>query len=410
MTPERARRQTRAMSGTIVVVNGGSSSIKAAAVVPETGDVVAAAVVERIGGDAPTLRFGAEAPTPLPTASDHAEALRVALPRLLHELGAEASPMGVGHRVVHGGERFTEPTLIDDEVVAAIEALTPLAPLHNPANVAGIRAARRVLPQLPHVAVFDTAFHATIPPAARHYAIDHELAQTHGIRRYGFHGTSHRYVADRAAEHLETPLSSLRLITCHLGNGASVTAIDRGRSVETSMGMTPVEGLVMGTRTGDIDAGALLYLARVEGFDAVGLDGLINQRSGLLGLSGVSKDVRDIEARADGGDARCRLALEVFAHRVRKYIGAYVAVLGSCDALVFTAGIGENSASMRARIAGELQGLGVTFDQARNAAAAVGRDTPVASVAAPDSAVQVLVVATDEQREIALETATLIRG
>jgi len=393
----------------ILVINGGSSSIKAAAIDPESGEQRVRMHVERIGGEGPTVRFDDEAPSEV-GAPDHEVALRTLLPRLVERLGEGVALGGVGHRVVHGGERFTAPTRIDDEVVAAIEALTPLAPLHNPANLAGIVAARKVLPDLNHIAVFDTAFHATLPNRARHYAIDHELAEKHGIRRYGFHGTSHAYVAKRAAEHLDTDLDQLRLITCHLGNGASVCAVEYGRSVETSMGMTPVEGLVMGSRAGDIDAGVLVHLMRQEGLDADGIDQLVNQRSGLVGLSGVGNDLRDIEERAAEGDERCRLALHVFSHRVRKYIGAYMAVLGGCDAIVFTAGIGQNSALMRHRICQRLEVFGAVIDEDGNRLASVGPERRVARISTPTSRTHLLVVATDEQHAIAQQTADLVAG
>lgn len=391
----------------ILVINGGSSSLKAAAIEPHSGEQKVRMHVERIGGDGPTVTFD-DGEAESVDASDHEAVLRSLLPRLVGRLGDGVTLAGVGHRVVHGGDAFAGPTRIDDEVVAAIEALTPLAPLHNPANLAGIVAARKVLPDLVHVAVFDTAFHATLPSRARHYAIDHELAEKHGIRRYGFHGTSHAYVAKRAAEHLGAPVDQLRLVTCHLGNGASLCAVEYGRSVETSMGMTPVEGLVMGSRAGDIDAGVLIQLMREEGLDADGLDELVNQRSGLAGLSGVGNDLRDIEERAGDGDERCRLALHVYSHRVRKYIGAYVAVLGGCDAIVFTAGIGENSALMRHRVCQRLEVFGAVIDEDLNRNARVGREHRVARISTPTSRTHLLVVATDEQHAIAQQTADLV--
>ena len=256
----------------------------------------------------------------------------------------------IGHRVVHGGAKFIDATLIDDEVEKQIEACVSLAPLHNPSNLAGIRTLRAALPGVPQVAVFDTAFHARMPRRARTYAIDQDVAQKHGLRRYGFHGTSHAYVAQLAAQHLKRPLNELRLITLHLGNGASACAVELGHSTETSMGLTPLEGLVMGTRAGDLDAGVVLALLRSGEFDVKSVDALLNTRSGLAGLSGVGNDLRDIEQRASEGDDRCRLAVAVFAHRVRKYIGAYAATMGGLDAIVLTGGIGENAVAMRRRI------------------------------------------------------------
>ena len=366
----------------ILVVNCGSSSLKAAIVHSVTGQSIANVTIERIGDVVP----------------DHGTALGQALDSLLTD-GIELR--GVGHRVVHGGESFSRPTRIDDEVVAEIERLSVLAPLHNPANVQGIRAARAALPNLGHVAVFDTAFHSTLPNRAKHYAIPGELAEKHGIRRYGFHGTSHAYVAARAAEFLESDLGDLRIITCHLGNGASVTAVEYGRSVETSMGLTPLEGLVMGTRSGDLDPGALIHLAREEGLDLDGIDALLNRESGLKGLSGVSNDMRDIEERAAEGDPRCRRALNVFAHRLRKYIGAYAAVMGGVDAIVFTAGIGENSALLRHRAAQRLDFLGARLDPDANRDAKVNAASPVAEISTRRSRCSLLVVATNEAHAIA---------
>ena len=365
----------------VLVVNCGSSSVKLDIVDAESGVRRGRERIERVDGG-------------------HGVAICEALERLpLDAVGA------VGHRVVHGGARFTAPVRIDDDVVAAIEALVPLAPLHNPANLAGIRAAVAELPELPHVAVFDTAFHATLPRRARYYALPRALAEKHGVRRYGFHGPSHAWVAGRAAEWVGEPLERLRLITCHLGNGCSVAAVEYGRSVETSMGMTPLEGLVMGTRSGDLDPGAALALMRGEDLDADGLDRLLNRESGLAGLSGVGNDLRDIEARAADGDDACRLALNVFAHRVRKYIGAYAAVMGGVDAIVFTAGIGENSAQMRHRIAQRLEFLGARLDEDRNRDAHVSDPAPVAELSDTRSRCRLLAVRTDEAHAIARAAA-----
>ncbi|NCG18651.1 MAG: acetate/propionate family kinase [Rhodobacterales bacterium] len=310
----------------------------------------------------------------------------------------------VGHRVVHGGEAFTEPTQIDDEVVQTLELLVPLAPLHVPANLQGIRAARAALPDLPHVAVFDTAFHATLPNRAKHYAIPEDIATRHGIRRYGFHGPSHAYVARQAALHMDEDLRDLRVITLHLGGGCSATAVEYGRSVETSMGMTPLEGLVMGTRSGDVDAGALIAIARAEGLTIDELDSMLNRECGLAGLSDTSGDLRDIEARAAEGDPLCRNAINVFAHRIRKYIGAYAAVMGGVDAIVFTAGIGENSALIRHRVAQRLDFLGARIDEDLNRDANV-REHGVVDIGAPGCRCRLLVVATDEASEIASQAA-----
>ena len=373
----------------ILVINCGSSSIKAAVIDADSGERLSAALLERV--------------------EDHRAALAAALPGLLADAGIQGAVSAVGHRIVHGGARFSAAVRVDDEVEAAIEALIPLAPLHNPANLAGVRAARALLPDVPHVAVFDTAFHATLPSRARAYALPAELTERHGVRRYGFHGTSHRFVAEAAAAHLGENLRDLRIITCHLGNGASVAAVEYGRSVETSMGMTPLEGLVMGTRCGDVDPGVLLYIARAEGMDIDDLDHLLNRESGLKGLSGVGNDVRDIEERAAAGDERCRLALHVFAHRVRKYVGAYAAVMGGADAVVFTGGIGENSALIRHRVAQRLEFMGARLDEEANREARVGDGVPVAAISPPHGRCRLLVVATDEQLAIAREAAALAR-
>jgi acetate kinase len=369
----------------VLVLNAGSSTLKAQLVDPSSGAALYKSTIERIGEAGRT----------------HAAAVAEVLAAVAaHEISA------VGHRVVHGGERFSSAVVIDDAVEAAIEACVPLAPLHNPANLAGIRAARQAL-AVPQVAVFDTAFHARMPRRAVSYAIDPELAHAHAIRRFGFHGTSHAYVAELAATHLGRPLSELRMITLHLGNGASACAIEFGHSTETSMGMTPLEGLVMGTRSGDIDPGALIALMR-DGWDADRIDTLLNRKSGLLGLSGAGNDLRDIERRAAEGDDHCRLAISVFSHRVRKYVGAYAASMGGLDAVVMTAGIGENSVSMRQRILQRFEFLGLLLDEDLNASARVSPEAPVAQISAPNSRIAVLAVRTNEELSIARQTVAVI--
>lgn len=314
----------------------------------------------------------------------------------------ERPPVAVGHRVVQGGARFFEPTVITELVKINIDELSVLAPLHNPANLAGIVAAERAFPSVPHVAVFDTAFHQTMPPAAYTYAIDAEVAARHRVRRYGFHGTSHQYVSRAAAAFLGRPVEDLKLIVLHLGNGASACAVDGGRSVETSMGMTPLEGLVMGTRSGDLDPAVLLHLQRRAGLDVAGVDDLLNKRSGILGLGGHG-DMRDLVAAAESGDARAELALEVYCHRIRSYVGAYAAQLGRLDAVVFTAGVGENAAPVRARALAGLEWFGIEVDAERNAARGGARRI------SPDGArVEVLVVPTDEELEIARQTVEVV--
>jgi acetate kinase len=367
----------------VLVLNAGSSSLKYQLVAPASGEVALAGTIEGLG-----------------PAKTH----EAAIAEVLASLGGRAVG-AVGHRVVHGGERFVDATAIDDDVIAAIEAHVPLAPLHNPANLAGIRAARAALASVPHVAVFDTAFHVRMPRRARTYAIDQELAAQKGLRRFGFHGTSHRFVAELAAAHLGRPLAELRIVSLHLGNGASACAIESGHSVETSMGLTPLKGLVMGTRPGDLDPGIVLSLARELGLEEA--ERVLNQKSGLLGLSGLSNDLRAVEARAAEGDDRARLAITVFAHRVRKYVGAYAAVLGGLDAVVLTGGIGENSVTMRRRILQRLDFLGVSLDEDRNADARVSDAAPVFDISASTSRAKTLVIATNEELQIARETAAV---
>ncbi|MBF4614132.1 acetate/propionate family kinase [Curtobacterium sp. VKM Ac-1376] len=373
---------------TVFVLNAGSSSLKYQLVDPETGSVSAHGSVERIGEP------GGPAP-------DHGAAVRTALGRLTAQ-GADA-PVAVGHRVVHGGDRFDRAVVVDEQVEAAIDHLSRLAPLHNPAALAGIRAARAALPGVPHVAVFDTAFHRTIPDAAATYAIDADLAKRYGIRRYGFHGTSHRFVSRAAAAFLGRPVEELKMIVLHIGNGASACAIDGGRSIETSMGMTPLEGLVMGTRSGDIDPAVLFHLHREAGLDFDELETLLNSRSGLLGLTGHG-DMRDVQAAALDGVDHAELALSVYRHRIRRYIGAYTAELRGLDAVVFTAGVGERDPLLRRRSLAGLEHLGVQVDIDRNELAS----TRARRISPEGSPVAVLVVPTNEELEIARQTVELV--
>lgn len=370
----------------IFVVNSGSSSIKYQLVDLETEQPLLSGLLERVGEP------GSDIP-------NHEAGMREVLARLGtgHEIAA------VGHRVVHGGSLFTTATLITDEVVEQIEGLGELAPLHNPPNLLGIRAARIALPDVPHVAVFDTAFHHTLPRAAYTYAIDTELAAKYGVRRYGFHGTSHKYVSEQTAVFLDRPLADLKTIVLHLGNGASVCAVDGGVSVETSMGMTPLEGLVMGTRSGDIDPAALIHLHRVAGLDFDQLDELLNRHSGLLGMTGTG-DMRDVQAAAGRGEEAAELALAVYRHRLRRYIGAYIAQLRGLDALVFTAGVGENNVLLRRRTLAGLEFLGISVDPDRNELA-----SKEARYISPDgSPVAVLVIPTNEELEIARQVAAAV--
>lgn len=377
----------------VLVVNAGSSSLKMK-LFPQG----AALLVERIGGaTAAKATFTLLEP---PRLQDHAAAFAFALD--VYSRGVPGfAPAAVGHRVVHGGTRFVAPTLVTPEVEVEIDRLSRLAPLHNPGNLAALRAALAALPGVPQVAVFDTAFHATLPPRAYLYGLPLSYAED-GVRRYGFHGPSHDFVSRRAGELLGCDRSELRIVTLHLGNGASAAAVDRGRSVDTSMGFTPMEGLLMGTRSGDIDPGVVLYLLR-EGASVAEVDDLLNKGSGLKGMSGVSNDVRDVSAAAAAGGAGALAALEVFAYRVRKVVGAYAAVLGGLDAVVFTGGIGENSAALRAAALDGLEFLGVTVDEVRNARGETTINVEGASVA-------VLVVPTDEELMIADAAATVLRG
>ncbi|WFE31941.1 acetate kinase [Micromonospora sp. WMMD975] len=365
----------------ILVLNSGSSSVKYR--LYDGDQVLDKGTVERIGepGGGP---------------ADHEAAVRDILDRL--DLDGLA---GVGHRVVHGGRRFSSPVRIDDAVVTAIEELVPLAPLHNPVNLAGIRVAREALPDTPQVAVFDTAFHHTLPEAAATYAIDRATADRYDIRRYGFHGTSHAYVSRRAAELLDRPYAELNTITLHLGNGASACAVRGGRSVATSMGMSPLEGLVMGTRSGDLDPTVIFHLRREGRMDVDEIDDLLNHRSGLLGLTGVN-DMREVLARRDAGDPDATLAFDVYCRRITGYVGAYYALLGRVDAIAFTAGVGEHAAAVRAASLAGLDRLGIAVDPTRND----GTGDRVVSPAGAE--VAVLVVGTDEEREIARETRDVL--
>lgn len=395
------------MSAPVLVVNSGSSSLKYQVVDADDGRSLASGLVERIGSAGGRLRHtrDGESTTRDVDAGDHGAAF-AAMTEAFAALGPDLDDVGlvaVGHRVVQGGARFGRPVEIDDDVEHVIDELADLAPLHNPANLQGIRAARRRFPDLPHVAVFDTAFHLTIPPHAHTYAIDAEVARTHRIRRYGFHGTSHAYVSREAARVLGRDPADVNVIVLHLGNGASAAAVRGGVSVDTSMGLTPLEGLVMGTRSGDIDPAVVVHLVRHAGMDVDEVDDLLNKRSGLLGLSG-RQDMRDLVAAAEDGDEAAVLALDVYCYRVRSYLGAYTAALGRVDAVVFTAGVGENSAPVRARSLAGLQALGIELDEEANAAPGRGaRD-----VATSGSRVRVLVVPTDEELEIARQTVAVI--
>lgn len=374
-----------------LVINCGSSSIKYA-LIDGKDAVLMSGKHERLGR----------------SEADGIETHASALKQILAEVRVHAIDV-VGHRIVHGGSTYAEPRLINDEVIRDIERHIPDAPMHNPYSLAALLAAQAALPDVPHIAMFDTAFHARMPRRATTYAINHDVAEKYDIRRYGFHGISHEYAAGIAAEFLQRPLNELRIITLHLGNGASACAVEFGRSAETSMGATPLEGLVMGTRSGDVDAGVLLSLLR-HGYDVNSLDDLLNRQSGLAGLSGVGNDLREIEKAAADGNEKCRLAINVFAHRARKYIGAYAAAMGGVDAIVFTGGIGENSASMRGRILQRLEFLGVILDEDRNRDASVRNDDEYALITTPRSRVEAIVVKTNEELMIARQARRLVNA
>lgn len=394
----------------ILVLNCGSSSVKYQLFDLEQEAVIAKGLVERIGLAQAVLNhqpqgrdkivFQEEIP-------DHSTAIKLVLDALVHpEYGVLASIdeiEAVGHRTVHGGSEFAQSVLIDDEIMATLKRLYDLAPLHNPPAVKGIEACQRILPTVPQVAVFDTAFHQTMPPHAYLYSLPYELYEKYGIRRYGFHGTSHKYVARKGAEFLGRSVDELKIVTCHLGNGASVTAIDRGKSIDTSMGFTPLEGLTMGTRCGDMDPAIVTFLMEKEKLSSSGLNELMNKKSGVLGISGVSSDFRDLEQAAGQGHERAKLALDRFAYVVKKYIGAYMAALGGLDLLVFTAGLGENSATMRAAICQGLECFGIVIDEEKNQVRG-----QIAEISHETSRVKVLVVPTNEELMIARETQEIV--
>lgn len=396
----------------ILVLNSGSSSVKYQLWDTKLGEMRAKGLVSRIGIDKPELKHTAYGRTLMkhPEGTiDHSDAIRLALATLtdkeygvldnLDEIDA------VGHRVVHGGEHFAQSVLIDDEVLNAIRECIPLAPLHNPPNLRGIDACSAVLRDVPQVAVFDTAFHQTMEPYVYMYGLPYDYYERYRIRRYGFHGTSHWYVATETAKEMNCPFDELKIITCHLGNGASITAVKNGRSVDTSMGFTPLEGVVMGTRCGDIDPAIPLFLQRMEGYEPQTMDSILNKKSGLLGLTGISNDVRDILKTSAEGNEKASLALDIYCYRIRKYIGAYAAAMGGLDAVVFTAGVGENSALVRRMILSELGFLGIELSEERNEIA-VGKRMEITT---DESPVKVWAIPTNEELVIARETERIVR-
>ena len=393
----------------VLVINCGSSSLKFQLINSDTEAVLAKGLCERIGIDGrltyqPASGEKETTDKPMPT---HTEAIQFVINALtdadtgvvasLDEIGA------VGHRVVHGGEKFASSALITEEMIKAVEECNDLAPLHNPANLIGIRACQELMPNVPMVGVFDTAFHQTMPEKAYMYGLPYEYYDRYKVRRYGFHGTSHSFVSKRTAEFLGRAYDDTKTIVCHLGNGASICAVLNGKSVDTSMGLTPLEGLVMGTRSGDVDPGALEFLAKKEGFDITGLLNMLNKKSGVHGLSGISSDFRDLAAGAEAGNKQAQIAIEVFAYRVAKYVGSYVAAMNGVDAIAFTAGIGENDGSIREKVCSYLGYLGITIDKEANSKR--GEEIVISTA---DSKVKVLVIPTNEELAIARETVALV--
>ncbi len=395
----------------ILVINCGSSSLKYQLIDSDTEGVLAKGLCERIGIDGSCITYQkagcdkVKTETPMP---DHTKAVELVIAALTDpETGviADLSEIGaVGHRVVHGGEKFSTSVVIDDEVIKAVEDCNDLAPLHNPANIIGINACKELMPDVPQVAVFDTAFHQTMPAEAYMYAVPYEYYTKYGVRKYGFHGTSHSYVSKKVAEVLGKDVTELKTIVCHLGNGASICAVDKGQSVDTSMGLTPLDGLIMGTRSGEIDPGALEYIAKKENMDLEECINMLNKKSGILGLSGLSSDFRDIDEAIEEGNEQAKLAYDSFIHRVVAYVGAYAAEMNGVDAIAFTAGVGENDKTVRTNVCKYLGYLGVEIDEEQNS-----KRGDEIIISTPDSKVKVLVVATNEELMIARETLALVK-
>lgn len=396
----------------ILVINCGSSSLKYQ-VLDMNGEILLAkGLVERIGMDGSVItheKIGMDKVRNETPMESHKEAIQLVLDAIIdpeHGVVKDMSEIGaVGHRVVHAGEKYASSVLIDDDVIQALEECVELAPLHNPPNLLGIAACQELMPNTPMVGVFDTAFHQTMPPESYIYAIPYEYYQKHKIRRYGFHGTSHKYVSQRAADIMNCNLDDLKIITCHLGNGASVSAIKRGVCIDTSMGFTPLEGLVMGTRCGDIDPAIVTYIREKEHLDQGVANEILNTKSGVLGISGVSSDFRDLEAASEEGNERAQLAIKVFAHKVRFYIGAYIAEMNGVDAIVFTAGVGENDIAMRNIICNDLGNLGIKLDLVKNKTR--GKE---AIISRDDSRVKIILIPTDEELMIARDTLEIVKG
>lgn len=395
----------------ILVLNCGSSSIKYALYNMDDKSVMTSGVAERVSLDGAFVKVklpNGEKKQIMHDIPEHTEGVKFIFSLLTDpEIGVIKDLKeidAVGHRIVHGGEKFNKSVLLTDEVLKAFEACIDLAPLHNPANLKGVKAVSELMPGLPQVGVFDTAFHQTMPAHSYLYAIPYELYEKYSVRRYGFHGTSHRYVSQRVCEFLGVNPAGKKIITCHIGNGSSVAAVDGGKCVDTSMGLTPLEGLMMGTRSGDIDGGAITFLEKKLGLDADGMSNLLNKKSGVLGISGISSDMREIDAAVEQGNERAKIALDMYNYRIKKYVGAYAAAMGGCDIIVFTAGVGENQYSMREQVCANMEYMGVKLDVEKNKTVR-GEE---AVISTPDSKVTVCVIPTDEELMIATDTMNLL--
>ena len=396
----------------ILVLNCGSSSIKYALYNMDDKSVMTSGGAERVGLDEAFVKVKMPDGTKKKVMHDipeHTEGVKFIFSLLTDpEIGVIKSLDeidAVGHRMVHGGEKFNKSVVLNDEVLKTFEACIDLAPLHNPANFKGVKAVSELMPGLPQVGVFDTAFHQTMPAHSYLYAIPYDLYEKYGVRRYGFHGTSHRYVSQRVCEFLGVDYNTKRIITCHIGNGGSVAAVENGKCVDTSMGLTPLEGLMMGTRSGDIDGGAITFLEKKLGLDADGMSNLLNKKSGVLGITGISSDMREIDDAIAAGNERAKLALDMYNYRIKKYVGAYAAAMGGCDIIVFTAGVGENQSEMREAVCENMEYMGVKIDKEKNK----GIRGVEAVISAPDSKVTVCVIPTDEELMIATDTMNLLK-
>ena len=395
----------------ILVLNCGSSSIKYALYNMDDNSVMASGGAERVGLDGAFVKVklpNGEKRQVMHDIPEHTEGVKFIFSLLTDpEIGAIKDLKeidAVGHRMVHGGEKFNKSVVLDDEVLKVFEECSDLAPLHNPANLKGVKAVSELMPGLPQVGVFDTAFHQTMPKHSYLYAIPYELYKEYGVRRYGFHGTSHRYVSQRVCDFLGVKAADKKVITCHIGNGGSIAAVDGGKCVDTSMGLTPLEGLMMGTRSGDIDGGAITFLQKKLNLDADGMSNLLNKKSGVLGVSGVSSDMREVDAAAKEGNELAKTALDMYNYRIKKYVGAYTAAMGGCDIIVFTAGVGENQSSMREEVCENMEWMGIKLDKEKNNAVH-GEE---AVISAPDSKISVVVIPSDEELMIATDTMNLL--